>query len=110
MTIGDRLKQLRGRESMAEFGHRFEVSAQQISRIENNLSAPSLDLAKKICEHYDVSLDWFLMGKTNAVKEVNAEYIAVRKDELIELQKLAIRNLKTDLEKRNDPHVSPEKQ
>lgn len=62
MTLGNRLKELRGRMKTDEFSEIFKVSASQISRIENDKSGISPELAISICEYFDCSLDWLLRG------------------------------------------------
>ncbi|MGX5854548.1 helix-turn-helix transcriptional regulator [Dyadobacter jiangsuensis] len=65
-TTGGRFRDLRGRKSLADFATSLGVTPQQISRIENGQSKPSLDLAEKVCEIYNVSLDWLLRGIVQA--------------------------------------------
>lgn len=62
MSIGNRIRDLRGREKLEDFADRFKVTASQISRIENGKSGISSDLAIAICEHYNCSLDWLMRG------------------------------------------------
>ncbi len=58
MSIGERIRHLRGRKSLADLGKELEVSATQLSRIETDQSRPSVELALKICDLYGVTLDW----------------------------------------------------
>lgn len=62
MTTGERIRELRGKLTLEDFSQKFEVSAQQISRLENDKSGISPELAIKICDVYNCSLDWLLRG------------------------------------------------
>ncbi len=102
MSIGDRIRSLRGKRSLAELGKELEVSATQLSRIETDQSKPSIELAGKICDLYGVSLDW-LFGRSdekdpdqkNKTNDAGQEdTITVSKDEFIELQRLALSKAK----------------
>lgn len=97
MTIGERVRQLRGKKSLAEFGSEIGVSATQMSRIETDQSKPSLDLAEKICDKYNVTLDWLLRGIEHTAKVApDSESITISKDEFIELQRMALRREKEE--------------
>ena len=61
-TTGGRFRELRGRKNLADFAKSLGVTPQQISRIENEQSKPSFELAEKVCEIYNVSLDWLMRG------------------------------------------------
>ncbi|WP_273210738.1 helix-turn-helix domain-containing protein [Runella zeae] len=101
MTVGERLKQIRGRVPLREFAEPLGVTATQISAIEHDKSGLSVDLAIKIAKIHNVSLDWLLMGEEtkpqNSAAQQNSpsEYITITKDELIELQRHALKT-KTD--------------
>jgi len=82
MTIGERIKQLRGDMTLTEFASIFKVGASNISAIENNKSLPSNQLAIAICEHFNCSLDWLLRGIEEieikkAVQEPKTDYIPI---------------------------------
>lgn len=64
-TIGDRLKFARKNKGVTQkaAGDFVELSAQQISMIENNKSQTGNDTLSKLGELYGVSLDW-IMGKS----------------------------------------------
>lgn len=94
MTTGERLRSLRGKKSLAEMGAELGVTATQLSRIENEKSAPSLELATKICELYQVSMDWLIRGieaePISLSMEPSSKYVTITKDELIALQRAAL--------------------
>lgn len=65
MTIGSRIRDLRGRENLEDFSLKFNVTSSQISRIENGKSGISNELAISICDHFNCSLDWLMRGIEN---------------------------------------------
>ena len=87
MTVGERLREVRGKLTLKEFADPLEVTPSTISTIENDRSGLSVELAVKIAKTYNVSLDWLLMGEEKpSVKEEPAEgYVTMSKDELIAL-------------------------
>ncbi|MCO5083039.1 MAG: LexA family transcriptional regulator [Rhizobiaceae bacterium] len=56
-TFLDRLNQLRGKMKDAEFSRKVGVPVQTLARYEKG-SSPSIDIAAKIADVYEVSLDW----------------------------------------------------
>lgn len=62
MSVGQRLKELRGGMSQIDFAKQFGVTSSTISGIEAGKSIPSVELATRICEMYNCSLDWLLRG------------------------------------------------
>jgi len=105
MTIGDRIRQLRGRLTQEEFGTKLGISGQHISRYEKNQSIPSIEVAMKISELYGVTLDWIYKGKevyetvnnSSIVEEENGVYLT--KDRYIELLESALDNTKKQNER-----------
>lgn len=94
MTIGQRLNSLRGKKNLAEMGEILGVSAQQLSRIENDKSVPSLELILRICEHFGVTMDWLIRGvepeSLSAPSAPKPGYVTIPAEELIELQRIAL--------------------
>lgn len=66
-NVKDRLRELRGGVTQAAFAEKFGVVAVTISQIEKGKQNPSWDLALRICEEYDCSMDW-LQGRSDAKK------------------------------------------
>ncbi|TDB64375.1 helix-turn-helix domain-containing protein [Arundinibacter roseus] len=93
MSISKRIRQLRGEKNLTEFGAELGVSGQQISKIETGNSTPSVDLAMKICEKYNVSMDWLFRGvelpKPTVSAEPEAGYVTIPINELLDLQRIA---------------------
>lgn len=65
-TLADRLKELRKSNNItqAELGKIVGVGKTTVSMYETGNSAPSDEIKLKICEYFNVSLD-FLLGKTD---------------------------------------------
>lgn len=70
-----RLRELRGLMSLKDFCKPLGVSVANISNIENG-SGLSSDLAKKICDVYDVSMDW-LFGRTEERKPISPNKVSI---------------------------------
>ena len=66
MTLGQRIADLRKKKKMSqsELGKRVGTSGDIIGRYERDEVKPSIEVASKIADELDASLD-FLMGKTD---------------------------------------------
>jgi transcriptional regulator with XRE-family HTH domain len=73
--IGQRIKQIRGSLSQKDFADKLNVVQSYIGQIEVGKTKPSLELLISICDNYDVSIDWILIGeeKESEVKAVSYE-------------------------------------
>ena len=105
MTVGKRLRELRGINTLSEFSEKLGVKAANISNIENGRSGLSIELALKITEVCGVSLEWLLRGeeKPPVLQKPAPGYVIISKDELLELyrelcqlQKLRIERLENE--------------
>lgn len=58
MTLGERLLQLRKKNYYTQqmLGQKLNISAQAISKWENDLSEPDLAMLRKLAELYEISL------------------------------------------------------
>ena len=58
MTLGEKLSQYRRNKPMTqqELGEHLNISAQAISKWENDLSEPDISTLKKLAELFDVSM------------------------------------------------------
>jgi DNA-binding XRE family transcriptional regulator len=63
IMVKDRLKELRGELTQVAFAEKFGVVAVTISQIEKGKQNPSWDLALRICEECNCSMDW-LQGRS----------------------------------------------
>lgn len=87
ITLGDRIKDLRKSNNLtqAELGKILGVGKTTVSMYETNNSTPSDDIKLKICEHFNISLD-YLLGKTNIRNyESKENTVALHTDDYDEL-------------------------
>jgi len=64
--IGERLREIRGKESQENFSHKFNLFQTDISRLERGeVTNPSIELLLKICINNDpkIPLMWLLIGE-----------------------------------------------
>ena len=62
ITLGERLKALRGDKSQADFGKEIGVSQPTIRNYENNKRLPDSEFIKNVCNVYNVTADWLIFG------------------------------------------------
>ena len=62
MSLGDRIKELRGEEKQASFGAHFGKNRDTIRRYETGITQPDSDFLQAICREYQVSPTWLLLG------------------------------------------------
>jgi transcriptional regulator with XRE-family HTH domain len=69
--IGKRIRGFRRFLGMSqkEFGQKIGLSYQHISRYEQGKITPSGEVLAKICESYNINLNWLLIGKGSIEKE-----------------------------------------
>lgn len=82
MTVGDRLRRLRKNSgiSQEELAKQLHISRQSISKWENNLSSPDIDMLIKLSEIFHISIDEivanpFLKVKENRVKDMDKQQL-----------------------------------
>mgnify|MGYP003290459833 CR=1 FL=1 len=65
MEIGNRIQELRKKKNISqeELANIMNVSRQAVSKWESNLSAPDIEKIVDLCEYFQVSSDYLLMGK-----------------------------------------------
>lgn len=63
MTLGERLRSLRGPLSQADFGSELGVSQPTVRNYENGARLPDSDFVKNVCNKFGISADWLLFGK-----------------------------------------------
>ena len=86
-TIGDRIKYHRKRLGMTQeqLAERMGVSAQAVSKWENNLSCPDISVLPELAEVFGISVDE-LLGKTDSTPAKEAEVVDEDKDKGISVQ------------------------
>jgi phage repressor protein C with HTH and peptisase S24 domain len=70
MSIGDRIKQLRGRDSRKALGLKIGLDQATIMRYESNQRLPDTEFVAKLCQLYNVSTDWLIYGHTSLELDV----------------------------------------
>jgi transcriptional regulator with XRE-family HTH domain len=84
MDIGNRIMELRRKRniSQSQLAKNIKVSREIISRYERNEAIPSIEIAKRIADTFDVSLD-YLVGEGQ-----NAEFDKMMINRLVEIEKM----------------------
>lgn len=111
LSIGDRIRQIRGKKSRADFAAELDIHPQTLYMYEKGKRVVDVDLLQQICLKYGVSVEWLVFGddgiqvaggpqdkkmeamlveRDRKIKEQDA-YIQTLKDELIAAQAKAIR-------------------
>lgn len=60
--VGERLKRVRGKLTLDEFGKIIGISRSMVSKYENGDAWPKPDILGKIAEYGNTSFDWLLIG------------------------------------------------
>lgn len=70
MTIGKRIQQLRTdhKENQGELAQKIGKKQSNISKIERDEVKPTLDIIEMLCDHYNVSADYLIFGRTPEIK------------------------------------------
>jgi len=63
MNIGDRIKQIRGDRSRAEFANVLSIHPQTLYLYEKGKRVVDVDLVQQICEKFNVSAEWLIFGE-----------------------------------------------
>lgn len=71
MNYGQKIAELRKNKNLtqAELGEHLNITAQAVSKWENNLSEPDIDSLRKMCELFGISVDEFLGISTSKPTE-----------------------------------------
>ena len=71
-TIGERIKQIRGKESRKLFCGKLNIGVSTLINYENDARVPDATLIGKICDTYNITADWLIFGKSGADYGVNS--------------------------------------
>lgn len=71
--IGERIRQLRGKETQADFGVRFGISRNTVTRYESGGRDPDAGFIVALCKRYNVSANWLLLGDDYKNKEKKSD-------------------------------------
>lgn len=74
--IGERIKQLRGKEPQEVFAKRFGVSRSTILRYESGDREPDSGFIIALCREYNVSANWLLLGDDYKNKGQNSDNLS----------------------------------
>ncbi|UQZ90541.1 hypothetical protein C4J81_15525 [Deltaproteobacteria bacterium Smac51] len=69
MDIGERIKQVRGKDSRREMAEKLNVDQSTIVNYENNRRLPNSDFLANLCKSYNISADWLILGKEKEVMQ-----------------------------------------
>lgn len=61
--IGERIRQLRGKEPQGPFGVKFGISRNTVMRYESSEREPDAGFIVALCQAYNVSANWLLLGQ-----------------------------------------------
>ncbi len=94
MSIGQKIASLRKEKNLtqAELGERLSITAQAVSKWENDLSEPDIESIKKICEIFEVSIAKFLDMESNIDKTEETEETEEKPKEEVKEEKVKIIN------------------
>lgn len=62
MDIGDRIRQIRGRRSRAEFAEALGIHPQTLYMYEKGKRVVDVELVRDLCEKFQVSVEWLIFG------------------------------------------------
>lgn len=94
--LGNKIKQIRGKESRAEFAKKHNIHPNTLQRWENGERQPDLEFLKKLVIEYDLSPEWLFLGEgeiktpppySGSPRTVGAAYYADLIDNFNELRK-----------------------
>lgn len=101
MTIGERIRSIRGGVSRTEFAETLGIHPQTVYLYEKDKRVIDVVLLQKICLLYEVSVEWLVFGEENAKvqQKVPPKILEVlkEKDRMIEHQDEQIETLRDEL-------------
>lgn len=76
MSIGKKIKEMRKEKGLTqeELAGEWLISRSTISSWETDRSHPDLEMIVRICDYFDISLDYLLRKDQELVKEINYNY------------------------------------
>jgi len=77
MSIGSRIKQIRGKVSREDFARKIGADKSTIQRYENEDNIPKGDILRRIHERFGVDLNWLLTGRGEpyTIKEESGSFL-----------------------------------
>jgi phage repressor protein C with HTH and peptisase S24 domain len=89
--IGDRLRQIRGKESVLSFSKKLGIHRNTLPKYESGERTPDSDLLSFVCKMFNINPSWLLLGEgemhqdkqgTLITRETGADYIRVPRYEV----------------------------
>jgi len=75
MTLGARLKLIRGAAKQKEFADTIQCPLSTYARYEQGKSIPDADLLKLVCEKYQINIEWLVFGSGPMHRgEINSQH------------------------------------
>ena len=65
-TLGNKIKEIRGKESRAEFAQRHNIHPNTLQRWENDERQPELGFLRQLITEYKISPEWLLLDQGEA--------------------------------------------
>ena len=69
MDLGERIRELRGNTSVAEFCRIFNIHRNTLPRYESGERTPDADFIVSICNNYKINANWLLLDKGTKFQE-----------------------------------------
>ena len=62
-TIGNKIREIRGKESRSEFAARFDIHPNTLMRWEKDERSPDVEFIKKVALSYQISPEWLISDR-----------------------------------------------
>jgi len=98
MTLGEKLKKLRKEKSWSqqELSDKLGVHIKHVSRYENNVNKPSLEMLRKLSEFFNVSVDYLVNEEASIepnIKDKELQMYFEKVDKLDEENKKLVKGI-----------------
>jgi transcriptional regulator with XRE-family HTH domain len=87
MTIGDRIKEVRGKKSQDDFAQAHGIHRNTLARWESGKRSPEYSFLRDITERYGLAPDWVLMGAGPKLLAESADQEASLRAQLLDLER-----------------------
>jgi len=84
MSLGDRLKIIRGEIQQDEFAKYFNIHKNTYARYERNEAKPNTEFIKQLCLKFNVDVEWLIFGdKTVKIRTPNNIDISMLEEAIV---------------------------
>lgn len=73
MTLGDRIREVRGSQSQADFGATIGISQPAVRNYEQGYRQPTSNILNNICNKFGINPTWLLSGEGPKLRKGNEE-------------------------------------